>query len=295
MRLPRFRFLPPLAAVLLLPGCANGLFYHPTRAWDSTPETRGHPHWENATFRAEDGVLLHAWWIPAHGNPRGTVVHFHGNARNIGNHIAFSDWLPAAGYNLLLFDYRGYGRSQGAISRHGLVRDGQAALAYAAARPETPPTRLLVWGQSLGGTIALQALARSPTPVAGALIDSTFENHPRIAAEKMRGLPWWLAWLRPFRPLVVSGGHDADDALPRLHLPLFFLHGQADRVIPPHHSQRLFQKANAPRHLWIVPGASHCDAVLRFPDLLRPEILRFFADPAAYQGPSPGSPGGAQE
>jgi fermentation-respiration switch protein FrsA (DUF1100 family) len=267
--------------LVLIPGCANGLFYYPTRAWEATPETRGQ-RWSHETFAASDGTRLSGWWLPAAGEAKGTVVQFHGNALNMSNHVGFLEWLPAAGYNLFVFDYRGYGRSEGKISRKGLVRDGVAAIDFAAAK--SPDTPLFVWGQSLGGTVALQSMLRSNSPVRAAIIDSTFISYGRIAADNLKRLPWWLIWLRPLRPLFVSGGLDADDALREMKpLPLFFIHGDHDRVIPYPHSQHLHKLAPGPnKHLWIIPGAGHCDGVLRFPDTVRPILLRFLADPDAF-------------
>lgn len=266
---------------LAFSGCANRMFYYPDRVIRQTPAARGH-RFEAVTFPATDGTHLTGWWLPARTDtPKGTVIHFHGNAENISTHVQFAEWLPAAGYHLFVFDYRGYGRSAGTPTRAGLVRDGIAALQYAAGRPETQPETLFVWGQSLGGTVALQALARTEIPVRAVLIDSTFYSHASIASEKMRELPIYLQWLRLLRPLWVTGGMDAHQALRDLppELPIAFLHGEHDRVIPAHHSRELHKIAPNPRHLWIIPGAGHCDAVLRFPDLVRPKILTFFAHP----------------
>lgn len=265
-----------ILGLLLASGCANRIFYQPDRFLRPGPETRG-LRVEEVVLEASDGVRLAAWWLPAEPPVRGTVVHFHGNAQNMTTHVRFAEWLPAEGYHLLVFDYRGYGRSQGVPSRRGLVKDGVAALQWAAAREENPGETLFIWGQSLGGTVALQAFLQAEVPVAALLIDSTFTSHTRIAGEMMRRFPWFLQPLRLFRPLLVTPGLDAIQALPQPEgLPIAFLHGAADPVIPPSHSERLFEAAGEPRHVWIIPGAGHCDAVLRFPELTRGLILGFF-------------------
>ncbi len=268
--------------LLFFTGCANGLFYHPDRIIRETPDRRG-LEMEEVRFHASDGVKLSGWWLPSPAeSPKGTVIHFHGNAQNMSTHVRFAEWLPAAGYHLFVFDYRGYGTSEGTPTRAGLVRDGIAALQVVSERPEVQGESLYVWAQSLGGTVALQSLPRADVEVRALLLDSTYYSHASIAAEKMRGLPWFLQWVRLMRPLWVSSGLDAYQGLRELKdLPVAFLHGERDPVIPPHHSRRLHEVAPNPRHLWIISGAGHCDAVLRFPDQVRPLILGFFAEPEA--------------
>lgn len=277
----RLRALLRLAAACLavagLSGCANGVFYQPSRRMWPSPDTRGLAYRE-VTFRAADDTRLEGWWLPAQGEVKGVVLHFHGNAQNRSTHVSFTEWLPAEGYELLIFDYRGYAGSAGAPTRRGLVMDGVAALALAAARAEECQVPLLVWGQSLGGTVALQALAKSPVQVEAAVIDSTFTSHVGIAVDKLRELPWFLRWLRLLRPLLISRGWDAEDVVGDLKdTRLFFLHGSDDRVIPASHSERLHALAPEGAELWVVEGARHCDAVLRFPGQVRPRILDFFA------------------
>lgn len=279
-------------SLLLLTGCANGIFYQPSRRMLPPPTERGLTV-EPVRFRAADGVNLTGWWLPAHGHPKGTVVHFHGNAHNMSSHVQYAEWLPAAGYHLFVFDYRGYGASEGSPSRKGLVLDGIAALESVTADASFHPP-LLVWGQSLGGTVALRSVLETEAPVQAVLVDSTFTGYGDIAAEKMKAFPWWLQGLRLFRPLLISNGPDAEEAIPRLSgIRLAFLHGENDRVIPAHHSRSLHRLAPEGTPLWVVPGADHCDAVLRNPDQVRPWILRFLgseSEPGTDPSRSPYTP-----
>lgn len=272
-RVRNFLNVLPLLA-LACGGCANGIFYHPDRSWAPTPDRRGLAY-EHVEFRSIDGTPLSAWWLPARGKAKGTVLHYHGNAQNMSTHVRFAEWLPSRGYNLLVFDYRGYGKSGGAPHRKGVMRDGMAALRLAGEKDDTG--NLFVWGQSLGGTVALQSMLRTEVPVRAAVIDSAFYSFPSITAEKLKLLPWYLQWLRVMRPLLVTGGYDANDALRNLDpLPLAFLHGENDPVIPASHSRRLRDIAPGNPPLWIIPNAGHCDAALRYPDQVQPLILDFF-------------------
>lgn len=270
------KFLPLfLLGFLFINGCANSLFYHPTRRMAPAPSTRGHAY-EDVYFHSADGVELNGWWLPAEGQAKGTVVHFHGNAQNMSTHIQYAEWLPAAGYNLFVFDYRGYGNSKGSPSRKGLVRDGMAVLQTVSKRPEVDPERLFVWGQSLGGTVALQSIMRSEVPIRAAIIDSTFSSHGKIASDKMKQLPWFLQPVRLFRPLLISSSYNADEAVRNVpDLPILFIHGEQDRVIPSSHSQHLHELAPEHSQLWIIPDARHCDAVLRFPEQVRKRMIDF--------------------
>ncbi|MDF3129819.1 alpha/beta hydrolase [Kiritimatiellaeota bacterium B1221] len=284
----KIKKLPFLAALLLMllgSGCANGIFYQPSRRMAAAPDSR-ELQYEAVNFRSADGTALTGWWLPANGEPKGTVIHFHGNAQNMSTHVQYAEWLPAAGYNLFVFDYRGYGRSGGTPNRKGVIRDGVAALTTVHARSDIDKTKLYVWGQSLGGTVALQSMVHTNIPVQAAIIDSTFYSFSKIAADKMRQFPWFLQPLRLFRPLLISPGYDASSAVKELPaLPLFFIHGENDRVIPASHSQKLHTLAPDHAGLWIIPGAGHCDAVLRFPEKVRPRILQFLEAPLQVTSP----------
>jgi len=162
-------------ALLLLTGCVQSAFYHPDRVLYDSP-ARLDLKFEQMTFASKDGTRLVGWFIPARGyadpkRAKGTVVHFHGNAQNMSAHWQFVDWLPQRGFNLFVFDYRGYGASQGSPEPKGVFEDSVAALDYVRARPDVDPRRLLVLGQSLGGTNAIAAVGSgeragvTPTPL----------------------------------------------------------------------------------------------------------------------------------
>lgn len=265
-----------LVLPFLGPGCANGLFFHPTSRMAPLPDTRGIAS-KPILFESLDGTELTGLWLPAQGEVKGTVLHVHGNAENLSTHVRFAEWLPAEGYNVFAFDYRGYGLSDGKPKRSGLVKDTQAALRTVSEMQAVQGRPLFVWGQSLGGTMSLQAMMREDLPVQGAVIDSTFYSYSFITAEKLKQLPWFLHFLRLFRPLLVSSGYDAATAVPELKdIPLAFLHGEADRVIPVGHSHKLKALAGENAILLTIPEARHCMAVLQMPEQVRPWILRFF-------------------
>jgi len=249
-----------LGAVLLT-GCTQ-LFFQPLRPHLHAPSELGVSH-EDVYFTAQDDVRLHGWFLPAQGAARGTVLFFHGNAENISTHIASVYWLPAQGYNVLLPDYRGYGLSAGTPTLAGLLEDIDSTVRYALTRPDVDPRRIVILGQSLGGALATDYVARSAyrANIRALVVDSAFSSFRGITREKLSAfwLTWPLAW--PLG-LTVNDDHSAIKSVARVSpIPLLVIHGERDGIVPPEHGQRLYDAARAPKELWRVPGAGHIQAL----------------------------------
>ena len=148
------------------------LFYYPTSVVYGRPESHGLTY-ESVCFESGDGTALHGWFFPSDGPTRGTIVHCHGNAGNITGHFEAVRWLPACGWNVLCFDYRGYGRSAGAPSRSGTIEDARAALRYALSRSDVDPRCVVMLGQSLGGSIGIVVAAECDT-LRGLAVEGAF-------------------------------------------------------------------------------------------------------------------------
>ncbi|GAB4475801.1 MAG: alpha/beta hydrolase [Burkholderiaceae bacterium] len=240
----------------------EGLFFYPDRAQYTRPADYGLAN-EDVALTAADGVRLHAWWLPAQGAALGSVLHLHGNAANVSNHLPLAAWLPRAGFNVLMLDYRGFGRSEGRPTLDGVLEDARAALAHLRSRPDADASKLFVFGQSLGGATALRLLAEDAAGVRLAVIDSAFASYRGIA----RDAALQSIVLAPFLPLALPllPGADKDPvtALARIEVPLVFVHGRADRVIPFKHSERLLAAARQPKRLIAVERAQHMEAVMR--------------------------------
>lgn len=252
-----------LAAAALLGGCTQ-LFLHPGRQQVLHPQRLGLAH-EDIWLDAADGAKLHGWYLPAAGTARGTVLHLHGNAENISTFIAAVHWLPARGYNVLLIDYRGYGRSEGYATVANVHEDARDALSYLLRRPGADSQRLVVFGQSLGGSAAIHTVARHPGrgQVKAVIAEGAFASYSRIAREKMSQA--WLTWALQWPlSLLFSDRYSAEDAVGRLDgVPLLLVHGDQDPVVPPSHARRLYDAARDPRELWTVAGGRHVDAFAR--------------------------------
>ncbi len=240
-----------------LAGCIERFFFYPDSTRYTAPEQFG-LRAEDVWIRAGDGTRLHAWFLPASGPAKGSVLHLHGNAANVSNHLPLVAWLPARGYNVLMLDYRGFGRSEGKPTLDGIVDDALAALQYLRTRPGVDGDRLVVFGQSLGGATALRMLARDSAGVRLAIIDSSFPSYRGIAREATAG-----SAMAPVASLAASTlpGADKDPvtALKSLAVPVIFVHGTADSVIPHTNSDALHAAAPGSQ-LWKVPGAEHIAA-----------------------------------
>ena len=260
MRFARIALIALFSGFLLivLAGCIERMFFYPDSATYTTPAQLG-VRAEDVRIVTADGSRLHGWFLPAVGNAKGTVLHLHGNAANVSNHLPLVSWLPARGYNVLMLDYRGFGRSEGKPSLDGVVDDAAAALAYLRTRPDVDATRLIVFGQSIGGATALRLLAQDARGVRLGVIDSAFASYRGIARDATAGGP-----LAPIAALTVGvlPGPDKDPitALKSIRVPLIFVHGARDTIIAAVNSEKLHAAASGSQH-WSVPDAMHIMAL----------------------------------
>jgi len=245
-----------------LSGCASQFFFYPSKSLYGVPSALGQT-FEDVWFKSLDGTELHGWWVKGEGEIQGTVLHCHGNAQNLSAHYAYVDWLPAAGYNVFVFDYRGYGWSKGKPSRSGAVKDTRAALREVLRRTETSGESVFVLGQSLGGAMALAALAReSRDGVCGVAVDSAFSSYRGIVREKIALMPGVRYLCHPLSWMVILDRFQPRRSMGKLNgLPVLILHGTEDRVVPYHHAEKLFKAAHEPKYLVSIPDGRHTDAL----------------------------------
>ncbi|MFI5347226.1 MAG: alpha/beta hydrolase [Elusimicrobiota bacterium] len=266
---------PPvvLAVALALSACTN-VFLQPDRMLHLHPDRVG-LKWEEALFQSADGTALTGLWFPASKAPaKGVVIQFHGNGQNMTAHFLSAYWLALEGWDVMVFDYRGYGSAGGRKSLEGAVEDGRAALAYA--RAKAPGLPLVVLGQSLGGALAVVALDRDGGEGVRALVlDSTFASYRRVARDKL-GRLWLTRPLRwPLSFLISDRLAPERFIMRRKKIPLLMLHAPEDPVAPYNEGRRLYEAAPEPKEFWNVPGAGHIEAFGVQGAEFRPRLLRF--------------------
>jgi fermentation-respiration switch protein FrsA (DUF1100 family) len=255
------RLLAALLVAASLSACTP-LFFQPHNVIVATPGQYG-VDYQPVEFKAQDGTGLFAWFLPARGEPTATVLYLHGNGQNISTHFANVAWMPAAGFNVLAMDYRGYGGSEGKPTLSGVQMDIDAAMRVLLERPDVDPERIVVFGQSLGGALAIHYVAHSAyrRNVRAVIADSPFSDYRKVAREKMADLfiTWPFQWLPAF---TVNNDYSPQASVAALSpIPLLLIHGEQDLIVPPHHSRLLFESAQEPKALWSIPDTGHIGAL----------------------------------
>ncbi len=199
---------------------------------------------EEVALHTEDGVELHAFFVPSPGATR-AILFLHGNAGNASHRLPNAALLAGLGVHVLLPDYRGYGLSSGSPSERGVYADARAALAHLTSERAIPEQRVVLFGRSLGGAVAVD-LAQDHE-LGGVILESTFSSASDVAA---------LA----FSPLIgalVRGRWNSAEKIARVRAPLLFIHGEQDRIVPIELGRRLFDVAPEPKAFETLPNAGH--------------------------------------
>lgn len=266
-----------VALILLSRWRVGQMFYYPDHVIYDTPSAHG-LRYEEVAFASQDGTRLSGWFIPAIGAAKGTVIHFHGNAENMTGHFSFVSWLPTAGFNLFVFDYRGYGKSAGKPDRSGVYEDSRAALAYVRSRKDIDITRLLLLGQSLGGAQAIAVAGGGDKQGVRAVVsDSTFYSYRIIVRDKIAAMPLLTFFQTPLSHLLTGNHLSPATAIGSVApIPLLLIHGTRDRVIPYRHAELLLERAGQPKSLWRVEGGDHTEALIATNSPYRHRLVEFF-------------------
>ncbi len=227
----------------------NSLLYFPSRVLIETPDREG-LEYRDLALETDDGERLHGWWIEARTDaPVGHLLLCHGNAGNVGDRVLHAALLTAAGFDVLLFDYRGYGQSSGTPSEDGTYRDARAALACLLEQQGVDATRVIYLGESLGGAIALDLALEHPPK--GLVLLSVFTG-----VRDLGRLHY------PFVPsALVPDAYPTRSRIRDLRAPLLVLHGDRDEIVPLAQGRALFEAAPDPKHMHVLSGLGHNDLI----------------------------------
>jgi uncharacterized protein len=226
------------------------LIYFPFRTLEVTPKQLG-LRYEETRLVAEDGVTLHGWFLPVEGS-RYTVLVCHGNAGNISHRLDRALLMHSKlGTDVFLFDYRGYGLSEGSPDEQGTYRDARAALRYLITARGIDRAHVVLFGESLGAAVALQLALEEP--VRALVLEAPFTSIADMAGSVL-----------PFVPVgrLLRTRYDNLGKVAGLRVPLLVLHGERDATVPFAQGRRLFDAAPEPKQFFAIPGADHNDTYL---------------------------------
>jgi len=244
--------------VVLMALFERSLIFFPTRYpegfWDTDAVARGSGCTiEDRYFSAEDGVRLHGWWCRrvAGGAGDPVVLFFHGNAGNLSDRAGLAiDLATRTGAEVFLVGYRGYGRSEGRPNEGGLYLDARAAWSHLTEDSSVEPGRIVIFGKSLGGAVAVDLA--SWAPAAGLIVESSFTSVPDMARTHY-----------PFVPrFMIRTQMDSLAKIPSVSCPKLFIHSRSDEVVPYRLGRRLFEAADDRKRFHDVDGAGHNETAI---------------------------------
>lgn len=223
------------------------LIFYPERTIWTTPADR-RLSYEDVFFQTSDGVRLNGWFVPGNGKSA-TLLWFHGNAGNIADRVDNIALLhDRLGISIFIFDYRGYGRSEGSVSEEGTYRDAEAALAYLRSRKDVDPAKIVFFGRSLGAAVAVELAAKEPC--AGLILESPFTSVKEMADSAFPLFPVGFFFKTKY---------DALSKIKQVKVPVLILHGDRDEIVPFSMGRRIFEAANEPKMFFTIQGAGHND------------------------------------
>jgi hypothetical protein len=241
----------------------DSMVYYPTKDIEGTPSDIGLKY-EELTLTTKDNIKLSAWYVPAK-NERGVLLFCHGNAGNISHRLDSIRIFHDLGLSVLIFDYRGYGRSEGSPTEDGTYLDAESAWEYLVSAKGIRPEKIILFGRSLGSVVAAEFALRHPA--AGIIIESGFKSIPALGAKFFPYLP-----IR----LISRFQYSTIDKVSMINMPKLFIHSPQDEMIPYEHGIALFKNAKEPKEFLQMTGG-HNEGFLTSGKIYTDGLDRFIA------------------
>ena len=244
-------FLTAVVIVGALLRCTHvvdrSFIYFPSREIEVTPGDVGLT-FEDVRIKASDGVVLHGWFVTGGGDA--TLVWFHGNGGNISHRVNnIRELVARLDINVLIFDYRGYGRSEGSPYEEGTYLDAEAAIEHVLARDDVDEEKIIYFGRSLGCAVAAEMAIKFPPRAL--ICESGFTS--------VKGMTKRVYPFLPGLQLLVTTKYDTLSKIAQLDIPVMVLHGDRDEIVPFSMSRELYDAAKGPKRFYAIEGAGHND------------------------------------
>lgn len=262
-----------IGVYIMLKEICMSMYFNPDKLIYSKPEDIGYKY-EKVNFYS-DGLKLSGYFFPSNTeNVKATIVHFHGNAANITNHYQFSAWLSSYGYNVFIFDYRGYGESEGKPSVDGAIADGIGAIKHSLNLPGIDKNKIVVFAQSLGGAIAVASISKlEDIKIKGLVIDSSFYSYKDMARYFIKSHIWmWPLFFLPY--VAVTDEYAPYKFIDKIDCPKIFFHSPKDKVVPYSQGRKLYDKAKSPKEFHDVESG-HIETFSKYREKNAPILLNW--------------------
>lgn len=221
--------------------------YYPSKEIVFNPTDAG-LEYEDIFFLTDDNLRLNGWFIPSE-NPQGTLLFCHGNAGNISHRVEIIDIFRKLNLNVFIFDYRGYGRSQGIPNEQGLYQDAREAYQYLLGRPDVDKEAIVIYGKSIGANVAINLASK--VDAACLISESGFTSAYDMGKKLFPYLP--IKWM-------ITIKYDALEKIKDITIPKLIIHSRDDEIIPFRLGERLFEAAPQPKEFYQMRG-SHNEAI----------------------------------
>lgn len=243
---------------LLLSGCSHLFYYPDKRTYVDLRKLDVQP--EQIELTTSNHSKFYGWYFKASDKPKGKILFFHGNGQNRSAHFFSLYWILKENYDFFIFDYPGYADSEGEPSQESTTDAGTKALEWIAQK--NPSVPLIIFGQSLGGNIAMYTMTHNKNKITPCMmiVESTFKSYRKVA-QRILG-KFWITWPVQWLPyLVIRDQYSAEDHIGEIApVPFDVFHGDADPVVGLENGIDVFGAAKEPKKFYLVPGGGHIQA-----------------------------------